>query len=105
MSSSTALALLLSTAALQPYEAVEPHMGTLFSIKLYTESEQQAKAAFHAAFARIAQMDAALSDYRPDSELSRITTLAVNKSVPISDDLYRVLSKGRSLSEQTNGAL
>ena len=65
MSSSAALALLLSIATLQPYEAVEPHMGTLFSIKLYASNEQQAKEAFHAAFARIAELDTTLSDYQP----------------------------------------
>jgi thiamine biosynthesis lipoprotein len=102
MSSSAALALLLSAATLQPYEAVEPHMGTLFSIKLYAENEQQAKEASHAAFARIAQLDATLSDYRADSELSRVTQ--TTNSVRISDDLFAVLRKGQRLSEETDGA-
>lgn len=100
-SSAAALALLL---VLQPYEAVEPHMGTLFSIKLYAASEQQAKEAFYAAFARIAQLDATLSDYKPASELSRITQTAVQTPKPISDDLFQVLAKGQLLSQQTNGA-
>ena len=104
MSSSAALALLLSAATLQPYEAVEPNMGTLFSIKLYAANEQQAKDAFHAAFARIAQLDATLSDYKSDSELSRITITAVHTPTPISNDLFRVLAKGQALAEQTNGA-
>ena len=73
MSSSVALALLLATATLQPYEAVEPHMGTLFSIKLYAPNEKTAKEAFHAAFARIVDLDTTLSDYNPASELSRVT--------------------------------
>jgi thiamine biosynthesis lipoprotein len=102
MSSSAALALLLSAAVLQPYEAVEPHMGTLFSIKLYAANEQQAKQAFQAAFARIAELDATLSDYKPDSELSRVTT--VTTPTPISTDLFTVLAEGQSLSKQTDGA-
>ena len=65
MSSSAALAAgLLATVTLQPYEAVEPHMGTLFSIKLYAASEREAKDAFQAAFARIAQLDTTFTDYR-----------------------------------------
>jgi thiamine biosynthesis lipoprotein len=104
MSSSAALALLLSAATLQPYEAVQPHMGTLFSIKLYAASEQQAKEAFRAAFARIAQLDATLSDYKTDSELSRITALAIRTPRPISNDLFEVLAKGQLLAEQTGGA-
>ena len=83
------------------YESVEPHMGTLFSIKLYAASEQQAKDAFQAAFARIAQLDATLSDYRADSELSRV---ASGTPIRISDDLFTVLSKGQWLAEQTDGA-
>jgi len=104
MSSSAALALLLSAAALHPYEAVEPHMGTLFSIKLYAANEQQAKDAFHAAFARIAQLDSTLSDYKPDSELSRITVAAVHTPTLISNDLFQVLAEGQALAERTNGA-
>jgi thiamine biosynthesis lipoprotein len=103
MSSSFALAALLAVSSLQPYESVEPHMGTLFNIKLYAASEQQAKQAFQAAFSRIAQLDATLSDYRADSELSRATS-AVAAPVQISDDLFIVLAKGQWLSEQTGGA-
>jgi len=77
-------------------------MGTLFSIKLYAASEQEAKEAFQAAFARIAQLDATLSDYRADSELSRVTQSA--KPVHVSDDLFAVLSKGQWLARQTDGA-
>jgi thiamine biosynthesis lipoprotein len=77
-------------------------MGTLFSIQLYAASEQQAKEAFQASFARIAQLDNILSDYRADSELSRATKSAT--SIHISDDLFNVLSKGQWLAEQTDGA-
>jgi thiamine biosynthesis lipoprotein len=103
MSSSAALAAgLLATVTLQPYEAVEPHMGTLFSIKLYAASEQQAKNAFQAAFARIAELDATLSDYRDDSELSRATKAPT--PVSVSNDLFAVLAKGQWLAEQSEGA-
>jgi thiamine biosynthesis lipoprotein len=101
MSSNGMASLLLAMTALQPYEAVEPHMGTLFGIKLYTADEQGAKQAFQAAFARIAQLDQTLSDYRPESELSRVT---LARPARISGDLFAVLSKGQWLSEQTAGA-
>lgn len=79
-------------------------MGTLFSITVYAASEQQAKEAFHAAFTRIAELDMALSDYKPDSELSLITQRAVLKPTPISSDLFRVLAKSQSIAGQTDGA-
>ena len=77
-------------------------MGTLFSIKLYAASEQEAKRAFEAAYARIAQLDEILSDYRADSELSRVTRTTA--ATHVSDDLFNVLRKGEWLSEETSGA-
>jgi len=91
----------LAIAALHPYEAVEPHMGTLFSIKLYAGDEKSAKQAFQAAFARIAQLDETLSDYKAESELTRVT---LSSRAALSGDLFTVLSKGQWLSAQTDGA-
>jgi FAD:protein FMN transferase len=93
-----------SAAGLHPFEAVEPHMGTLVRIKLYAAGAEQAKAAFHAAFARIADLDAALSDYRPESELNRVCLTAAGTPVPAGADLFRVLAASRKLAEETNGA-
>jgi thiamine biosynthesis lipoprotein len=101
MSSNGLASLLLAAAALQPYEAVEPHMGTLFSIKLYAADQQRAKQAFQAAFSRIAQLDETLSDYKAESELSRITLTSPTR---MSGGLFAVLSEGQWLSEQTAGA-
>src|SRR5258706_10327982 len=42
-----------NAADLRLFEAVEPYMGTLFRIKLYTAGEAQAAAAFRAAFDRV----------------------------------------------------
>ena len=94
----------LSAQSLQRFEAVEPHMGTLFRIELYTADSREAQAAFHDAFERIAELDEKLSDYKPDSELNRLTRDAVHHPVPVSDDLLRVLSAAQTLSEKTDGA-
>ena len=97
----------LSTARatdLRMFEAVEPHMGTLFRIKLYAADEQQASAAFRAAFDRIGELDATLSDYKPESELNRICGTAVGHPDSVSEDLYRVLAASQKLAEETGGA-
>jgi FAD:protein FMN transferase len=86
------------------YEAVEPHMGTLVRVKLYAEGPQEASAAFRAAFDRIAQLDDALSDYKPASELNRICRSAAGSPVKVSQDLFRVLTASRKLSEESGGA-
>ena len=107
MSSRAALLALLAcslASAVEPFEAVEPHMGTLVRIKLYAVDSQQAKSAFRAAFDRIAQLDQALSDYRPDSELNRICRAAAGQPVKAGPDLLRVLEASRQLAEETGGA-
>jgi thiamine biosynthesis lipoprotein len=91
-------------ADLRPFEAVEPHMGTLFRIKLYAADAQQANTAFRAAFARIAELDAALSDYKPESELNRVCKTAVGHPEPASEDLFRVLEASQTLAGESGGA-
>jgi len=105
-----AAAVWLACAASAPaadrklYEAVEPHMGALFRIQLYAKGPGQSSAAMRAAFGRIAQLDAALSDYRPESELNRLCRTAVRHPVAVSPDLFRVLSASLKISEETGGA-
>ncbi|MGI8962350.1 MAG: FAD:protein FMN transferase [Bryobacteraceae bacterium] len=89
---------------LNPYEAVEAHMGTLFRIKLYAPDERSARQAFQAAFRRIDQLNKILSDYLPESELSRITHQAVGHPVRVSDDLFRIAQSSEQLSIATGGA-
>src|SRR5688500_5541482 len=49
----------------------EPHMGTRFKVIVYAPDGAAASRAAKAAFARIASLDASMSDYRPTSELMR----------------------------------
>lgn len=93
-----------SNEILNPYEAVEPHMGTLFRIKLYAPDETMARRGFEKAFARIGQLDNILSDYQPESELSRITQEAVDHPVHVSGDLFRIAQSAEQLSISTGGA-
>jgi thiamine biosynthesis lipoprotein len=60
--------------------------------------------AFRAGFDRIRDLDETLSDYKPESELSRITALAVGRPVRVGDDLFAVLTAAQRLSDETNGA-
>jgi FAD:protein FMN transferase len=104
MSASLALALSLHILPVHLYEAVEPHMGTLVSIKLYAADETQARMAFRVAFDRIAQIDATLSDYLPDSELNHIGQEAVGRPVRVSDDLFEVAAAAQRFAHETDGA-
>jgi FAD:protein FMN transferase len=92
------------SAVVDRYEAVEPQMGTLVKITLYTSNQQVASNGFRAAFDRIADLDQTLSDYKPDSELNQLTTKAVGHPIPISKDLLTVLAASQELAEATDGA-
>ena len=94
----------IAAADQQLFEAVEPHMGTLVRIQLYAAGAGQANQGFRAAFDRIAQLDAALSDYKPDSELNRVCRSAAGNPVKVSADLFRVLASALELAEETGGA-
>lgn len=94
----------LRADSLRRYESVEPHMGTLVKITVYANGEDDARRAFRAGFERIGELDAILSDYKQDSELSRITGVAVGTPLPVSRDLYTVLEAAQQLSDATAGA-
>jgi thiamine biosynthesis lipoprotein len=81
------------------FEQVEPHMGTLVRITIYARDASAMKPAF----ARIAQLDQELSDYKPDSELNRLCRTH-GAAVRVSDDLFQVLEAAQKLSALTDGA-
>lgn len=110
-----ALSIGLSCAApaaepvlLERFERSAPSMGTEFRIVLYAPGEEVASRAFEAAFARIEALDARLSDYRPDSELSRLSGRSSDSvptaPVPISPELWCLLERSARLSHETGGA-
>ncbi len=87
------------------FEFAEPHMGTEFRIVLYTADEAVASRASRAAFARIKALDAALTDYDPESELMRLCARAGGPALAVSPDLYRILDRAKALYDRSDGAL
>ena len=85
-----------SPAALERFEFTEAHMAVDFRLVLYAADAAKAKDAAAAAFARIKQLDEMMSDYKADSELSRLSDTAPSpQPVHVSDDLWRVLSAAK----------
>jgi FAD:protein FMN transferase len=107
---SIALVLLLTPALAAPqasltrFQYEKPHMGTTFRIVLYAADQAKADAATQRAFARIAAIDARLTDYVETSELSRVTKEAVGHPVRVSDDLLKVLLPAQDLARRSEGA-
>ena len=92
------------SAELRKFEAVEPHMGTLFRIAVYAPDRAAARAATNAAFARVKYLDEALSDYNPDSELMRLTRHPAMEWTPVSTDLFHILEVSQRLARDSGGA-
>lgn len=102
-----ALGAMTVTAAepLSRYQAREPHMGVDVTLTLYAPSEAVANDAVKAGFQRIAELNKVFSDYDPESEAMRLCAMRpVGQPVPISEDLFIVLTEARKWSEKTDGA-
>src|SRR5207302_10058285 len=82
----------------------EAHMGTKFQVIVYAADEQTARDAAKAAFARVADLDGIMSDYKPTSELMRLCEKAGGDPVKVSDELFTVLSKAQEVSKLSDGA-
>jgi thiamine biosynthesis lipoprotein len=79
-------------------------MGTTARVVLYTDDAQKAGDLADRAFARIAEIDSRLSDYRTDSELMSLCGAAGGPAAAVSQDLFTVLSAAQDISRQTDGA-
>jgi thiamine biosynthesis lipoprotein len=91
--------------SLKKYEFTEPHMGTTVSITFYAGDETTAQKAAKAAFARVAELDGIMSDYRPSSELMRLCKKAGGPPGLVSKDLFTVLDYAQEVSRRSDGAL
>jgi thiamine biosynthesis lipoprotein len=90
---------------LQRSEFTQPHMGTLFKIVVYAPDEKRATAAAEAVSARIEALNLILSDYDPNSEVSRLSASAGSgRAVKVSDDLWNVIDHSQQVARQTRGA-
>lgn len=101
-----ALPLLLVLAQPTPsrFEYARLRMGTSVRIVLYAPDEVQARQAADSAYARIDELEAALSDYRPDSEVSRLSASSGDGERRVGQDLFRVLDSASRFSKLTDGA-
>jgi thiamine biosynthesis lipoprotein len=92
------------TERLLRFEFAETHMACSFRIVLYSTGESIARRASRAAYDRIAALNAILSDYDPESELSRLSHSAGGPPVQVSADLFGVLERSRQIYERSGGA-
>ena len=92
-----------SAGKLSRFAFVATQMGSSFKVLLYCTDATTARRASRLAFDRIAALDATLSDYQPESELSRLALTAGGPAVAVSADLFDILERSKQFHARTEG--
>jgi len=78
-------------------------MGTVYEIAVYDEQPERALQAIDKAFAEIVRLDNMMSNYKPESDLSRLNRNAHYHAEKVPADLYRVIEESLQYSSVSNG--
>jgi FAD:protein FMN transferase len=82
-----------------------PGMGTRMQVMVWSADEALARSAIDAAFAELVRLEELFSEWKPTSDVSRINRGAGKGPVSVSDETFALISRGKQLSMDTNGAL
>src|SRR5512143_3702890 len=101
--------LLLTAAFLQAGEMLRledsvDDMGATYTVVAYAEDRSQLEGAVEAAFDEVRRLDSVLSNYKSDSELSRVNRQAAERPVPVSPEVFDLLSACLDFSRQSEGS-
>ena len=78
-------------------------MGTVYEIAVYDDQPARASQAIDKAFREIGRLDAILSNFKPDSDLSRLNRNAHYHAEEVPADLYRVIEESVRYSKVSGG--
>lgn len=78
-------------------------MGTTYSVVAYGEDRHKLMAAVEEAFEEVRRLDGMLSNYRPESEWSRVNREAAKGPVRISSELFELLAACQDYSRRSEG--
>ncbi len=92
------------SSPLERHEYREIRMGVEARVVLYAPSEQQAIEAARAAFARIAEIEDCLSDWRESSEAKTLCESSGGPPVVVSSDLWSALARSAEFASASGGA-
>lgn len=79
-------------------------MGTVFEILVVETSGARTETAIAEAFDEVARLEELMSEWRPDSEISRVNAAAGRSAVPVSPEILEILGEARRVSEASGGA-
>jgi thiamine biosynthesis lipoprotein len=83
---------------------VDGIMGTRIYVEIWADDDRQGEAAIDAVMAQMQHIDDSMSTYKSDSEVSRVNQLAAQQPVPISAELFKLLTTALEYSRITEGA-
>lgn len=109
------LAVLAAAAGTAAAERQEPQellrleesadaMGTTFGVTVYGTDRDRMTSAVEAAFEEVNRLERLLSNYRPDSEWSKVNRKAAEGPVKVSAELYSLLERCLEVSRASEGA-
>jgi FAD:protein FMN transferase len=78
-------------------------MGTVYEIAAYDERPERASQAIDKAFAEIVRLDGVMSNYKPESDLSRLNRNAHFHAEKVPADLYRIIEESVKYSRVSGG--
>ena len=103
------MAVLTATSACAQHQPISMYhqkkyvMGTVFEIVVYDSSAARANDAMEQALQEVVRLDAVMSNYKNDSELSALNRTANEHAQRVSPDLYRVIEESLRYSRMTGG--
>ena len=80
-----------------------PIMGTRCDVQLWSEDRAKGEAAIEKVFAELRRIDAAMSTYKPESEVSMVNATASEHPVRITQELYDLIQTSLEYSKLTRG--
>jgi len=86
------------------YKEARLIMGTYAEVSLYAPNKEVATEAIKAALGEMERLDKLMSNYKPDSELSRVNRGAGKGTIDCDEELLQVIEKSLYYSRLTQGA-
>ncbi len=83
---------------------VDGIMGTRIYVELWADDDARGEAAIDAVMDEMRHIDDSMSTYKPTSEVSKVNALAAQQAVPISRELFDLLTTALEYSRITEGA-
>lgn len=78
-------------------------MGTSVQITIWSDDEDAAARAAQAVFAEMRRLDAMMTTWTPDSEVSRINAAAGHAAVAVSEETFTVIARAVDISRRSKG--